>query len=225
MRRDLITAFISVIVFTVLCGFVYPLFIAGVSQVVFKGKADGSLIRRDGAVVGSAIIGQQFYAPVIGRNGKPETVKGVAVMAPDPRYFQTRPSGEGAPYVTGGTADNAAGTEFSNAGPNDLSTKQDDIYNITVFMKLEKPYDPTLTVAQIPPDAVQSSASGVDPDISLANAAIQAHRIASVRHLSLAEVHKLISQCTNGNTLGFIGELGVDVLEINLALDRMTGSK
>jgi potassium-transporting ATPase KdpC subunit len=225
MRRDLINAFIAVIVFTALCGFVYPMFITGVSQVVFKGKADGSLIKRDGQIVGSAIIGQQFYAPVIGRNGKPETVKGVAVMAPDPRYFQTRPSGEGAPYVTGGTADNAAGTEFSNAGPNDLSTKQDDLYNINVYMKLEKPYDPTLTVAQIPPDAVQSSASGVDPDISVANADIQAHRIASVRHLSLAEVHKLISQYTNGNTLGFMGEPGVDVLEINLALDRLTGSK
>lgn len=223
MRRDLLTAFIAVVVFTVLCGFVYPMLITGVSQVVFKGKADGSLIKRDGTIVGSAIIGQQFYEPVL-KNGKPEVVKGVAVTQPDPRYFQTRPSGTGAPYVTGGTADNAAGTSFSNAGPNDLSTKQDDLYNIAVYMKLEKPYDPTLTVAQIPPDAVQSSASSVDPDISVANADIQAHRIAAVRHLSLAEVHKLISRYTNGNSLGFMGEPGVDVLEINLALDRLTGS-
>ncbi len=221
MRRDLISAFISVIVFTILCGLVYPLVVTGVSQVVLKGKADGSLIKRDGVVVGSAIIGQQFYEPVI-KNGKPEVVKGVAVTQPDPRYFQTRPSGTGEPYVTGGTADNAAGTAFSNAGPNDLSTKQDDLYNINVFMTLEKPYDPTLTVSQIPPDAVQSSASGIDPDISVANADIQADRIAKIRGLSLSNVDGLISDYTSGRGLGFSGEPGVDVLELNLALDRLS---
>ncbi len=225
MRRDILNAFISVIVFTVLLGFGYPMLVTGVSQVVFKGKADGSLIKRDGVVVGSAIIGQQFYEPVIGKNGKPVTVKGVVQTQPDPRYFQTRPSGTGAPYVTGGTPDNAAGSAFSNAGPNDLSTKQDDQYNIGVYLKLEKPYDPGLTVSGIPVDAVTSSASAVDPDISVANADIQAHRIAAVRHLSLAEVHKLIATYTQGNSLGFMGEPGVDVLQINLALDRLTGSK
>ena len=225
MRRELLTAFISVIVLTILLGFGYPMLVTGVSQVVFKGKADGSLIKRNGVVVGSALIGQQFYEPVIGKNGKPVTVKGVVQTQPDPRYFQTRPSGTGAPYVTGGTPDNAAGSAFSNAGPNDLSTKQDDQYNIGVYLKLEKPYDPALTVATIPVDAVTSSASSVDPDISVANADIQAHRIASVRHISLAEVHKLIGRYTQGNSLGFMGEPGVDVLQINLALDRLTGSK
>jgi K+-transporting ATPase ATPase C chain len=225
MRRELVTAFISVIVFTILCGFAYPMLVTGVSQVVFKGKADGSLIKRNGVVVGSALIGQQFYEPVIGKNGKPVTVKGVVQTQPDPRYFQTRPSGTGAPYVTGGTPDNAAGSAFSNAGPNDLSTKQDDQYNIGVYLKLEKPYDPGLTVATIPVDAVTSSASSVDPDISVANADIQAHRIAAVRHLSLAVVHKLIGTYTQGNSLGFMGEPGVDVLQINLALDRLTGSR
>jgi K+-transporting ATPase ATPase C chain len=224
MRRELLTGFISVIVFTILLGFAYPMLVTGVSQVAFKGKADGSLIKRDGVVVGSALIGQQFYEPAIGKNGKPETVRGVAVTEPDPRYFQTRPSGTGAPYVTGGTPDNAAGSAFSNAGPNDLSTKQDDQFNIGVYLKLEKPFDPGLTVASIPVDAVTSSASSVDPDISVANADIQAHRIAAVRHLSLAEVHKLISTYTQGNSLGFMGEPGVDVLQINLALDRLTGS-
>jgi K+-transporting ATPase ATPase C chain len=225
MRRDLISAFLAVVIFTITLGFIYPMLVTGVSQVVFKGKADGSLIKRGGVVVGSAIIGQQFYEPVIGKNGKPVTVKGVVQTQPDPRYFQTRPSGTGAPYVTGGTPDNAAGSAFSNAGPNDLSTKEDDLYNINIYLTLEKPYDPGLTVARIPVDAVTSSASSVDPDISVANADIQAHRIAAVRHLSLAEVHKLISTYTNGNSLGFMGEPGVDVLEINLALDRLTGSK
>jgi len=225
MRRELVTAFLSVIIFTVLLGFVYPMLVTGISQGVFPGKANGSLLKVNGVVVGSALIGQQFYEPVIGKNGKPVTVKGVVQTQPDPRYFQTRPSGTGAPYVTGGTADNAAGSGFSNAGPNDLSTKQDDLYNIAVYLKLEKPYDPGLTVATIPVDAVTSSASSVDPDISVANADIQAHRIAAVRHLSLAEVHKLISTYTQGNSLGFIGEPGVNVLQINLALDRITGSK
>ncbi len=225
MRRELLTAFISMIVFTITLGFVYPMVVTGVSQVVFKGKADGSLIERNGVIVGSALIGQQFYENVIGKNGKPVTVKGVVQTQPDPRYFQTRPSGTGAPYVTGGTPDNAAGSAFSNAGPNDLSTKQDDQYNIGVYLKLERPYDPGLTVATIPVDAVTSSASSVDPDISVANADVQAHRIAAVRRLSLAEVHKLISTHTQGNSLGFIGEPGVDVLQINLALDRLTPSR
>jgi potassium-transporting ATPase KdpC subunit len=225
MRRELLTGFISVIVFTLLLGFAYPMLVTGVSQVVFKGKADGSLIKRGGVVVGSALIGQQFYEPVIGKNGKPVTVKGVVQTQPDPRYFQTRPSGTGAPYVTGGTPDNAAGSAFSNAGPNNLSTKQDDQYNIGVYLKLEQPYDPGLTVAAIPVDAVNSSASSIDPDISVANADIQAHRIAAVRHLSPAEVHKLISTHTQGNSLGVMGEPGVNVLQINLALDRLTGSK
>jgi K+-transporting ATPase ATPase C chain len=213
MRRELLTAFISVIVFTLLLGFAYPMLVTGVSQGIFPGKANGSLIRRGGVVVGSALIGQQFYM----RAGRK--------LVPDPRYFQTRPSGTGAPYVTGGTADNAAGSSFSNAGPNDLSTKQDDLYNIGVYLKLEKPYDPALTAAQIPTDAVQSSASSVDPDISIANADIQAHRVAAVRHLSLATVRRLISKYTTGRSLGLLGEPGVNVLELNLALDRLKGSR
>src|SRR5579862_6873640 len=110
MRREVLTAFIAVIVLTVLLGFGYPMLVTGVSQVVFKGKADGSLIKRNGVVVGSALIGQQFYEPVIGKNGKPVTVKGVVQTQPDPRYFQTRPSV---------SDDNAASTFFSNFGPND----------------------------------------------------------------------------------------------------------
>ncbi len=224
MRRELLTAFISVIVFAVLLGFVYPMLTTGVSQVIFAGKANGSLIKRGNVVVGSALIGQQFYEPVIGRNGKPEVKGGVAVIQPDPRYFQTRPSGTGEPYVTGGTAYNAAETAFSNAGPNNVATKQYDQYNIAVYLKLEKPYDPGLTVSKIPVDAATSSASSIDPDISLANANIQAHRIAAVRRLSPATVHSLISKYTTGRSLGFLGEPGVNVLQLNLALDRLTGS-
>ena len=220
MRRDLQTGFLSMIIFTILLGFVYPMLVTGVSQGIFSGKANGSLIKRNGVVVGSALIGQQFYEPVIGKNGKAETVKGVAVIQPDPRYFQTRPSGTGEPYVTGGTADNAAGSAFSNAGPNSVATKADDLTNIQTYLKLERPYDPGLSAGTIPVDAVNSSASSVDPDISVANARIQAHRIAAVRHLSLGAVDALVAKYTTARSLGFLGEPGVNVLELNLALDR-----
>jgi K+-transporting ATPase ATPase C chain len=221
MRRDLLTAFISVIVFTVLLGFGYPMLVTGVSQVVFKGKADGSLITRNGVVVGSALIGQQFYEPVLGANGKPKTVKGVVQTQPDPRYFQTRPSA---------SADNAASTFFSNLGPNDKVTLTAFQGYIQAYLALNRAptgahYDPAVTsAAQIPVDAVSDSASSIDPDISVANADIQAYRIAAVRHLSPASVHTLIGRYTNGNSLGFMGDPGVDVLELNLALDRLTGS-
>ncbi|MGH2849518.1 MAG: potassium-transporting ATPase subunit C [Solirubrobacteraceae bacterium] len=224
MRRDLLTAFISVIVFTLLLGFGYPMLVTGVSQVVFKGKADGSLIKRNGVVVGSALIGQQFYEPVLGANGRPKTVKGVVQTQPDPRYFQTRPSATV-------PADNAAGSSFSNLGPNDKATLTAFRGYIQAYLALNRapdgaPYDRAVTsAAQIPVDAVSDSASSVDPDISLANADIQVYRIAAVRRLSLATLHGLIGRYTNGNSLGFMGEPGVDVLELNLALDRLTGSR
>jgi K+-transporting ATPase ATPase C chain len=219
IRREVLTAFIAVIVFSVLLGFIYPMLVTGVSQGIFPGNANGSLIKRNGVVVGSANIGQSFLEPVLGRNGKPEVKSGVLVTQPDLRYFQTRPSGTGEPYVTGGTPDNAAGTSFSNAGPNNLSTKQFILYNAAIYLKLNKPFDPGLTIARIPVDAVNSSASSIDPDISVANADIQARRIAAVRGIPLATVDGLVRQYTTGRSLGFLGEPGVNVLELNLALD------
>jgi potassium-transporting ATPase KdpC subunit len=213
MRRDLVTGFIAMIVLTVLFGFGYPMLVTGVSQGIFPGKANGSLIKKNGVVVGSALIGQQFYENVIGKNGKVKMVKGVAVTQPDPRYFQTRPSATV-------PADNAAGSSFSNLGPNSKATLAAISANIQTYLGLEKPYDPGLTAARIPVDAVNSSASGIDPDISVANAQIQAHRIAAVRHLSLGAVDALIAKYTTARSLGFLGEPGVNVLELNLALDR-----
>ncbi len=222
MRRDLLSGFRSMVIFTILLGLAYPMLVLGVSQVVFPGKANGSLIKRDGGVVGSALIGQQFYEPVIGKNGKQLAVKGVAQTQPDPRYFQTRPSS---------TSDNDASTAFSNLGPNGKTTLAAFEGYIQTYLALntapdKKPYDPAVTKAvQIPVDAVSDSASSVDPDISVANARIQAYRIAAVRHLPLSTVDGLISTYTTGRSLGFLGEPGVNVLELNLALDRLSGSK
>jgi K+-transporting ATPase ATPase C chain len=222
--RDTITAVLAVIVFAILTGLVYPLAITGISQVAFPGDANGQQIHLDGKLVGSKIIGQSFASPVIGKNGKPEEKEGELVTEPDPRYFQSRPS------ATEGGADNAAASTFSNHGPNSVKTKEADEENIKAYLELNKnpatksEYDPGLTVARIPVDAVNSSASGLDPEISKANAWIQAYRIAAVRHLSLASVDGLIAKYTSGRGLGFSGEEGVNVLELNLALDRLTGA-
>jgi K+-transporting ATPase ATPase C chain len=217
MKRDIITSVIAVIVFTILLGLVYPLVITGVSQVAFPGDANGQQIHLDGKLVGSKIIGQSFTSPVLGKNGKPEEKEGELVTEADPRYFQSRPS------ATEGGADNAAASTFSNRGPNSIATKEADEENIKAYLELNKPYDPGLTVAKIPVDAVNTSASGLDPEISPANAWIQAHRVAAVRKLSLASVDGLIAKYTSGRGLGFSGEEGVNVLELNLALDRLTG--
>jgi K+-transporting ATPase ATPase C chain len=226
MRKDIITSAIGIVVLTLLCGIVYPLFITGVSQVAFPGNANGQKVYVDGRLVGSKIIGQNF-ADIVYKNGKPEMSDGNPVTTPDPHYFQTRPSGTT-------PADNDAATTFANYGPNSTVTLAALKSNISTYLGLNcpsgtapcaDPYDPKVTsAAQVPVDAADTSASGVDPEISIANADIQAYRIATIRHLSLASVDGLISKYTLGRGLGFSGEPGVDVLEINLALNRLSPS-
>ncbi len=220
MKRDAITAAIGIVVLTVLLGILYPLVITGVSQVAFPGNANGQKIYVAGKLVGSKIIGQQFADPVVSKKtGKVQLDKnGNPVTTPDPRYFQTRPSATV-------PADNAAATTFSNLGPNTVATLQEITANIQAYLALEKPYVPGLSAGKVPVDAANSSASGIDPDISIANARIQAHRVAAVRHLTLARVDGLVSTYTHGRGLGFSGEPGVNVLQLNLALDRITGGR
>jgi potassium-transporting ATPase KdpC subunit len=217
MKRDIVTSIIGMIVFTVLLGLVYPLVITGASQVAFPGNANGQKVYVSGKLVGSKIIGQSFKAPVLEKNGKPKEEEGEIVTEADPRYFQSRPS------ATEGGAYNAAASTFSNRGPNDKATEEADAENIKAYLELNKPYDADLTTAQVPVDAVNTSASNLDPEISQANAWIQAHRIAVKRGLSLSTVDGLISKYTDSRGLGFSGEQGVNVLELNLALDRLTG--
>jgi potassium-transporting ATPase KdpC subunit len=218
MKRDIVTSAIGILVLTLFCGILYPLVLTGISQVAFPGNANGQQVHVNGKLVGSKIIGQNFTTQVV-KNGKAQVDKnGNPVTNPDPRYFQTRPSATTPP-------NNAASTTFSNLGPNNVATEQEISSNIQAYLALEKPYDPGLTAAKVPVDAANSSASGIDPQISVANADIQAHRVAAVRHLPMSSVLHLISQYTSGRGLGFSGEPGVNVLELNLALDRMTGVK
>jgi K+-transporting ATPase ATPase C chain len=174
MLRDLKSSVVAVLVFTVVCGLAYPLLVTGVGQVVFPGNADGSLVHRDGKVVGSKLIGQDF-------RGKPE-------------YFQSRPSA---------TKYSADATFFNNLGPNQRDLADQLRENADAYLK----QNPGTRRQDIPPDAVTTSASGIDPHISKDNARIQARRVASARGVDRA--HVLV-----------FGEPGVNVLELNLALDK-----
>ena len=190
MKKDLRTGLFAIVVMTIFLGLVYPLAITGISQVVFPGQAGGSKVSFNGKVVGSSLIGQEFK----GRE-----------------YFHPRPS---ATEYSGNV------TFFGNAGPNSAEAREEVREYTKAYLHLEKPFDKSLTSEDIPVDAVTQSASGVDPHISEANARIQAHRIAAVRHLPLTQVEDLISAHTDGRTLGLLGEPGVNVLELNIALDK-----
>lgn len=190
MRRNALPALLAVIAFTLVFGLAYPLAMTGVAQLAFPGKANGSRVTVDGRLVGSSLIGQEF--------------KGRA-------YFHSRPS------QTGYSADV---TYFSNSGPNSVEAREAVREDLAAYVKLEKPYYSSLTKEDVPVDAVTMSGSGVDPEISEANARIQAHRIAAVRHLSLGAVEDLISAHTSGRALGIFGERGVNVLQLNIALDE-----
>lgn len=191
LRKDLITATITIVFFTLTLGIAYPLLTTGVSQVLFPSASNGSKIELDGKLVGSKLIGQDF--------------RGL------PRYFQGRPS------VTGYSADV---TYFNNLGPNNKELSEFFAEELKTYLARERRYDPGLTAADVPVDAVTTSASGVDPHISEANARIQAHRVAVVRGLPLRRVLDLVSTNTEGRFLALFGEPGVNVLKLNLTLDE-----
>jgi K+-transporting ATPase ATPase C chain len=213
LKHTIRPAVISMIVLTLALGIIYPLLITGIGQLAFPGNSNGQQIRLDGKLIGSKLIGQQF-TDLVYKNGKVEMSDGEPVTKPDPRYLQSRPSGTVPAY-------NAAASTFANLGPNDLATKHAIQANVKTYLQLNKRYDPGLTVSKVPVDAADTSASGLDPDISQANAWIQAHRIAAVRHIPLSTVMSLISKYTGGRGVGFSGEQTVNVLELNLALNRI----
>jgi potassium-transporting ATPase KdpC subunit len=216
LRKDIVNAAIAILVFTLLCGLAFPLVIEGIGQVAFPGNANGQKVFVGGKLVGSKLIGQNF-ADTVYKNGKPVLQNGNPLTSPDPRYFQTRPSGTT-------PADNDIATTFANYGPNSTITLAAIKSNIQSYIALNGRYYPGgLTAAKVPVDAADTSASGVDPDISVANADIQAHRIAAVRHLPLQTVMALVSKYTGNPGLGVSGQQTVNVLELNLALNRLGG--
>jgi potassium-transporting ATPase KdpC subunit len=194
LRKDLSTAAIALAAFTLLLGLVYPLFVTGAAQVLFPGAANGSKVAVDGRTIGSELIGQDFGG--------------------EPGYFQGRPSA---------TEYSANVTFFNNLGPNSAELSEQIEAALAAYLKRERRYDPALTAAEVPVDAVTTSASGVDPQISVANARIQAHRVAAVRGLPLGRVLDLVGEQTEGRFAGLFGEPGVNVLKLNVALEEEAG--
>ena len=188
--RQLRPAFLTVILFTMICGVAYPMVSTAIGQVAFGNKANGSLIKRDGVVVGSTLIGQQFTAP---------------------QYFHPRPSAAGAGYD--GSA--SSGSNLGPTNPDLLSAVKD---RVTAYRAENGLADDAL----VPVDAVTASGSGLDPHISVANARLQTARVAAARGLDATLVAKLVDENTDGRQLWVLGEPGVNVVELNLALDSVT---
>jgi K+-transporting ATPase ATPase C chain len=196
MMRELRIAAIAAIALTVVLGLAYPLAMTGAAQVLFPNKADGSVIERDGRTVGSRLIGQDF--------------------SDDASLFQSRPS------VTG-YSPNAS--YFNNQGPNQQDLADQLRGYVDDYLERERPYTPGLEAADIPADAVTTSASGVDPHISEDNARIQANRVAEERGLPLERVLELIDDHASRPLLGLGGPKSINVLELNLALEGLTDDR
>jgi K+-transporting ATPase ATPase C chain len=192
VMRTLGRSVIAVGVLTLVLGFAYPLVFTGVAQLAFADKANGSLVVRGGSIVGSKLAAQAFAKP---------------------QYFHPRPSATSPAYDAGATS-------FANLGPTSPDLARAIRQRVRATLKLERPYDRGLTAGDIPVDAVTTSGSGIDPDISPAYARLQTARVATVRGLSERRVAALVSKYTDGRFLGIFGEPGVNVLELNLALDR-----
>ena len=197
LMRTVVSSVTAIVLITAFFGFGYPLVMTGVAQVAFHHQANGSLITRNGTVVGSKLAAQAF-------TGK--------------QYFHERPSATSPAY-------NAGATTFANLGPTSPELAKNVHAAAEAILKLERPYNPGMTIHAIPVDAVTTSGSGIDPDISPAYAALQSRRVAAVRHLPLATVQKLVDKYNHGRSWGFFGEPGVNVLELNLALDKLGGQK
>ena len=188
VRRQLIPAIVAFLAFTVLVGLLYPLAITGIAQVAFPSQADGSLVKQEGKVVGSSLIGQNFSGP---------------------QYFHPRPSSAGDGY-------DAMSSSSSNLGPSNPELLREVRKRLRLY-RVENGLPPS---QEVPADAVTGSGSGLDPMISPENARLQAQRVANARGMTLDQVMALVRAKTTGRSLGFLGEPGVNVVELNLTLDE-----
>jgi potassium-transporting ATPase KdpC subunit len=196
VRRQLLTGFLMTVVMIVLVGVAYPLAVTGISQLTMSKRANGSFVKENGKTVGSSLIGQNFT-----------DAKG----NPLPQYFQPRPS------AAGKDGYDAMASGGSNLGPSNQTLLTDVSDRVAAYRKLNDVPAGT----KVPVDAVTASGSGLDPQISVANARLQASRVARERGIALDQVSSLVSQHTQGRQWGVLGEQTVNVLELNLALDRL----
>jgi K+-transporting ATPase ATPase C chain len=198
MLREIRPALVMIVLMTVITGLVYPLAMTGIAQAVFPYQANGSLIEKDGKVIGSALIGQNFTRPGY-FHGRPS-----ATSDTDPDdSSKTVP----APY-------NAANSSGSNAGPTAKALAERVKEDVEKF-KAENPGAP------VPMDLVTTSASGLDPDVSPEGALFQVPRVAKARNIGEARLRQLVQQHVEGRLFGLIGEPRVNVLRLNMALDAL----
>jgi K+-transporting ATPase ATPase C chain len=192
----------AIIVLTIITGFVYPLVVLGIGQAAFHNQANGSLVSVNGKVVGSSLLCQEF----VDSKGNPL-----------PQYFQPRPSTASAPdsKTDFGCDPNYSGA--SNLGTNNPTLLQNVNQRKAAYAKLNG-----VSPSRIPPDAVTTSGSGLDPYISPQNADLQVNRVAAARNLPVSQVKALVDSHIQGRTLGFLGEPRVNVLALNMALDQLS---
>ena len=200
--RQHLAGFRALLVFTVICGLIYPAVMVGVGQLAFHNQANGSMVSYNGRVVGSGLLCQEF----VDAKGNPL-----------PQYFQPRPSDAVNPSDKTDYGCDPGYSAASNLGPNN----PDLVKLIKQRQKQIAAFD-HVPVSQIPPDAVTASGSGLDPGISPQNAAIQVDRVAAARHLPVSTVKELVAKYTQGRVLGFLGEPAVNVLKLNIALDQLS---
>jgi len=200
--RQHIAALRALLVFTALCGIIYPVVMFGVAQAAFHNQANGSLVTYNGKVVGSSLLCQEFT----GAKGNPL-----------PQYFQPRASNAVNPDSKTDYGCDPGFSAASNLGPNNSTLLKDVQQRRAEIAKFDG-----VSPASVPPDAVTSSASGLDPDISPQYAAIQVDRVAKARDLSDGAVKALVTKYTQGRNIGFLGEPRVDVLNLNIALDKLS---
>ncbi|MEU9324580.1 potassium-transporting ATPase subunit C [Streptomyces canus] len=201
----------ALLVLTLVTGVIYPLVVTGIAQGLFRDQANGSEITSDGKVVGSSLIGQSYNLPLKKSQETPE---------PDLKWFQGRPQN--------GLGSNSVNTQYKLilSGATNRSADNKDLIGWVTAAKKAVIEDNsvngyTVKPSAVPAEAVTSSGSGLDPDISPQYADIQVHRIAEKNGLSVAQVKKLVDDHTEGRTLGFIGEPRVNVLELNVALKEL----
>ena len=191
MRRQLRPALLAVVIFTLICGLAYPLAVTAIAQLGWSDRADGQLVERDGTVIGSELIGQQFTSP---------------------QYFQARPSAAGDGY-------DATASSGSNFGPSNEEYLDLVAERVVAYRAANGLGDGAL----VPVDAVTASGSGLDPHISVRNARLQAPRVAAARGVDVAEVMAAVDEHTTDRPMAVLGDPGVNVLLVNLALDDMIG--
>ncbi|MGF1431416.1 potassium-transporting ATPase subunit KdpC [Kitasatospora sp. LaBMicrA B282] len=202
--RTHLTALRMLLVMTVLLGIAYPLLVTGLSQVAFANKADGSIVKADGKEIGSSLIGQNFNLPKKNPSDPNEQAQ------PDPKYFQPRPSAAG-----------TAGYDPTSSSPTNLGPNSDVLLKSVQAARAADAAFDGVDPASVPADAVTSSGSGLDPHISVAYADEQVNRVAAARKLPVEQVKALVSKYTEGRSLGFLGDSGVNVLLLNSALNEL----